>query len=88
MVTGMSRLPFLARMVIAAFYDVGDFVLGRVPVIGFLYDLFGGVLAVWLFGNVGYLVWLELLDVTDQFDALIPSMTTVGLISRLPIIRR
>tara|TARA_Y100000310_G_scaffold278727_1_gene297395 strand:+ start:3206 stop:3442 length:237 start_codon:yes stop_codon:yes gene_type:complete len=68
------------RFIIAVVYDVADFIIGRIPVFGTAYDIFGTWLGYKLWGGWGLVQGLEILDITDQIDSYIPTLTIMGLV--------
>lgn len=68
-----------AKLVISVVWDLLDFTIGRVPVIGTLFDVGGTTLALYLYGTRGLLAGLEIFEVTEQLDSWIPSLTLLGL---------
>lgn len=68
------------RWLVAVLFDLADMTIGRIPVFGTLFDLAGSLLSVALWGVPGLLSALELLDVSDQIDGFIPSVTLAGLV--------
>ena len=64
-------------------FDTADFFIGRIPVFGTVFDLLGGFLGLWLWGIPGSLQFLEILDLTDQIDGFIPTLTMAGILSFL-----
>lgn len=79
----MVEIPVWAKFTISAIWDILDLTIGRVPIFGSFFDLAGGVLAIFLWGYEGILAFWELIDVTDQADSFIPTLTLIGLISWL-----
>ena len=77
----MAKRKTLAKLAISLVFDITDFFIGRIPVFGTVYDMLGGLLGVWLWGYPGGLQFLEIIDVTDQFDGFIPTVTLAGLYS-------
>ena len=71
------------KFAISAIYDLLDFTIGRIPIFGTVFDVFGGVLALKLWGAVGVIQFFEVLDPTDQIDAFIPMLTIAGLITEV-----
>lgn len=67
------------KLVISIIWDFLDFTVGRIPVFGTFFDLIGGVLAVLLWGGIGAIAFIEVIDITDQFDAQIPILTLCGI---------
>lgn len=79
----MVEIPVWAKFTISIVWDFLDLTIGRVPIFGSFFDLAGGVLAIFLWGYEGILAFWELIDVTDQADSLIPTLTLIGFISWL-----
>lgn len=78
----MKLVAWLARnwwrVAIGVAYDVYDFTIGRIPVLGSFTDTAAAFLSLVLWGvksPTSYIQALEVLDVTDQLDAQLPSMT-------------
>ena len=71
----------LIKLGISIIWDIFDFTVGRVPVIGTLIDIIGGFLATALWGKLGVLAFWEVIDITDQLEAFVPSLTIIGIIS-------
>lgn len=71
----------ITKLIISILFDIFDFTIGRFPVFGTVFDTIGTYLAYKLWGNIGYLYGLEILDFTDQVDAEIPTMTIIALLS-------
>lgn len=67
-----------SKVVISVIYDIGDFTIGRIPIFGTFYDLFGVWLGYILWGPIGLINAWELLDPTDQIDGFIPTMSIVA----------
>jgi hypothetical protein len=60
--------------------DVFDFSVGRAMLgIGTIGDVFSGLFAGFLWGRIGFLAILEVLDPTEQIDGFIPSNTALGI---------
>lgn len=72
---------FVIRMVIAIIFDILDITIGRIPGFGILFDFMGGFLAIALWGLPGVLAFWELIDITEQGDAEIPTMTLIGILT-------
>ena len=77
----MGIIKALAKFMISIAFDIADFFIGRIPIFGTVFDLVGGFLGLWLWGVPGGLQFLEILDVTDQLDGFIPTMTLAGMVS-------
>jgi hypothetical protein len=75
---GMS---FRKKLALCVILDVLDFTLFRIPGLGSVYDAFLVAISVRLFGGVGFFSIWELLDLTDQIDAEIPTMTILCLLN-------
>jgi len=76
-------LETIIKLLASITFDVIDFFLGRIPIFGTIFDLLGGFLAMWLWGPVGALQFAEIIDITDQFDGFIPTVTIAGILSLL-----
>ncbi|MBT4174182.1 hypothetical protein HOC80_03380 [archaeon] len=68
------------RFIIAIIYDATDLFLGRIPIFGTVYDILGTYLGYKLWGGWGLVQGLEILDITDQIDSFIPTLTIMGLV--------
>lgn len=68
-----------AKLAIAVLLDVLDFTLGRVLGAGTLIDIVFAGIAFALWGPVGLLALWEAIDVTDQVDGFVPTMTLIAL---------
>lgn len=62
-------------------WDIADFTIFRIPAFGTVADIFAIPVAIVLWGNTGLLYAWEVFDITDQFDAQIPTMTLIGILS-------
>jgi len=81
------KLNNITKIVISIIYDVLDFTIGRIPVLGMLWDLLGTMLGWWLWGVWGLgQVW-EVGEFTDQIDGFIPTLTIVGLLKTNKVIK-
>ena len=78
----MKRMN-LIKLGISVIWDIFDLTFGRIPVVGTLIDMIGGFLAMVLWGKLGVFAFGELIDVTDQLDTYVPSLTIIGMISVL-----
>ena len=79
----MSFGTVVMKLLFSLGYDAVDFFFGRIPGVGTIFDILGGFLGLWMWGVPGGLQFLEVLDITDQLDAFIPTMTLAGVISLL-----
>jgi hypothetical protein len=75
----MEFLTTIFKLILSIIFDVTDFFVGRIPVFGTLFDIFGGILAVYLWGGLGSIQFLEIIDLTDQLDGFIPTVTLAGI---------
>ena len=73
-------IPLWLKFLIAVIWDILDLTIGRVPIFGSFFDFFGGILAIILWGYEGIIAFWELMDVTDQIDALFPTTTIIGVV--------
>jgi len=71
----------LVKLGISIIWDIFDFMFGRIPVLGTLLDMIGGFLAMVLWGKLGVFAFGEVIDITDQLDTYVPSLTLIGIIS-------
>jgi hypothetical protein len=76
-------LKTLFKFLISILFDIADFFVGRIPVFGTVFDILGGFLAIWLWGPIGSLQFGEIIDITDQIDAFIPTVTIAGILNIL-----
>lgn len=67
------------RMAISVTWDALDFTIGRVPVFGTVFDAIGGFLGLYLWGGIGGVGFVEILDFSDQLDGFVPILTLTGL---------
>ncbi len=79
----MNFFKILGKLLLSLAYDSIDFFLGRIPGVGTIFDILGGFFGLWLWGIPGALQFLEVIDITDQIDGFIPTMTLAGIISLL-----
>ena len=75
----MSTFNTLFKLIISLAFDIADFFIGRIPIFGTLFDILGGFLGLWLWGLPGGIQFLEIIDITDQIDGFIPTVTLAGL---------
>lgn len=76
-------VPLPVKFIIAVIWDFLDFTIGRIPVFGTMFDILGMVVALMLWGPLGIVALWEVIDITDQFDAEVPTVTLIGIISVL-----
>ncbi len=79
----MSFITLAGKFLFSLAYDGADFFIGRIPGFGTIFDILGGFIGLWLWGFPGGLQFLEVIDITDQLDGFIPTMTLAGIISLL-----
>ncbi len=75
----MGFMRWIMKMLVSAAFDIMDFFLGRIPGIGTIIDIAGGFLGIALWGGRGALQFLEIIDLTDQIDGFVPTLTIAGL---------
>jgi len=69
------------RLFLCIIFDVIDFFV-RIPGLGTLFDLVGIPVAYYFIGPFGIAYAWELLDITDQLDGFIPTMTILYIIAK------
>ena len=74
-------MSLVFKFLISIAFDVTDFFIGRIPVFGTVFDILGGFLGLWFWGLPGGLQFLEIIDLTDQLDGFIPTVTLAGVVS-------
>ena len=62
-------------------FDIIDGTIGRIPGLGTLLDIFGVYLAYQMCGPLGIAYAWEIIDLTDQLDGFVPTLTLLYLIS-------
>lgn len=77
----MGVIKTIIKLTLSVAFDVADFFVGRIPVFGTVFDILGGILAIFLWGSNGAIQFWEVIDVTDQFDAFVPTVTLIGIAS-------
>ncbi len=77
----MNGLPVVVKLIISVIWDLLDLTVGRIPGFGTLFDVVGMILSLILWGPVGIIAVWEVLDVTDQVDAEIPTLTLEGILT-------
>ena len=77
----MAFTKWFLKFLISVAFDVADFFIGRIPIFGTVFDILGGVLGTFLWKPLGALQFLELFDITDQIDALVPTLTIAALLN-------
>ena len=69
----------VAKLAIAVLLDILDFTLGRILGAGTIIDIVFAGIAFVLWGPIGLIALWEALDVTDQADGFVPTMTLIAL---------
>ena len=77
--TTLQGLPYVWKIGISIIWDFLDLTIFRLPGLGTFTDMIGGFLAIGLWGPIGITAFWEVLDVTDQIDAEMPTLTLIGL---------
>lgn len=75
----MTRTGFFIRLAISVALDLLDLTIGRALFAVPWEEGAGAAIATLLWGPAGIVYLLELVDVTEQFDAFIPAATLIGL---------
>jgi hypothetical protein len=68
----------ILKLIISVIFDISDFFF-RIPGLGSIWDIAGGALGLVLWGIPGGFQFLELIDVSEQIDGFIPTVTLAGL---------
>jgi len=74
-------MHIILKFAISIAFDAADFFIGRIPVWGTLFDIFGGFIGLAIWGVPGGLQFFEVIDFTDQIDGFIPTLTLAGIFS-------
>ncbi len=75
----MTRRGYFIRLALSIAIDLADFTLGRIPLFGTVTDGVSTVVLMALWGPVGAINLWELIDVTEQLDAFVPTATLAAL---------
>jgi len=75
----MTRNGYFLRLAFSVIIDIFDFTLGRVPLFGTVTDGVGTAVMFAMWGPIGLVNILEMIDVTEVFDGFIPTSTMVAL---------
>jgi hypothetical protein len=67
------------KLIIAVLVDLVDFTMGRIIGFGTAFDVVATAFAVALFGWKGLLQAWEVVEVTDQIDGFVPTLTLLAL---------
>jgi hypothetical protein len=76
----MSIITITFKLLLSMAFDIFDFFF-RIPGLGTILDIAGGILGIILWGKLGSAQFLEVIDITDQIDGFIPTLTIIALIS-------
>lgn len=76
-----KEMPTVTKFLVAIVWDILDFTIFRIPLVGTVTDIIGGVVALKLFGIPGAAYWWEVFDITDQLDAEVPTMTAIAIVT-------
>ena len=79
--SGIGLLWDLTKLFISVTFDFWDFTFGRIPVLGTINDIVGMFVGMALWGFPGLLQGWEIIDITDQVDGFVPTLTIVGIYS-------
>lgn len=82
-VDSLAGLPSGGKFFISILIDGFDFFLGRIPGLGTIWDLVQTYVAYCLWGPAGLAAIWEMVDLTDQIDGFVPSVTLAGLLSEV-----
>ena len=63
------------KLAIAIVLDIADFFIGRIPGFGTGFDVVLTAVSFAMFGWKGLAQGLEILDITDQLDGFVPTLT-------------
>lgn len=77
----MGIITTIIKLILSITFDVADFFVGRIPIFGTFFDILGGLLSIYLWGGIGSIQFLEIIDITDQIDGFIPTVTLAGIAS-------
>jgi len=75
----MTRRSYFWRLALSILIDLGDFTFGRIPILGTAENGVSGVAVTAIWGRAGLIYFWELLDLTEQIAATIPTATLIGL---------
>ena len=75
------KLNIWVALIISLIIDGIDFTLGRIPLLGTVFDIITTIISVKLYGISGIINVWEVFDITDQIDGFVPTMTILWLIN-------
>lgn len=67
------------KLIIAIILDIADFVIGRIPGWGTIFDFILALIGFAMFGWKGLAQAWEIFDPTDQVDGFVPTLTLIAL---------
>jgi hypothetical protein len=68
------------KLIIAVLLDIADFTLGRILGFGTAMDIVFTLIAVLMFGWKGLFQLWETVDLSDQLDGFVPTLTLLALV--------
>ena len=77
----MIDTTLILKFAISIIWDILDFTIFRILAFGTFADAISIPIAYTLWGPIGVLAAWELVDLTDQVDGFIPTITIIGLMS-------
>lgn len=75
----MTRSGYFLRLAFSVVIDLFDFTIGRMPGFGTVTDGVGTAVMFAMWGPIGLVNVLEVIDVTEVFDGFVPMSTMVAL---------
>lgn len=75
----MTRRGYFLRLAFSVLIDIFDFTLGRIPGLGTATDGAGTAVMYAMWGPIGLVNLIEVIDVTELADGFIPTSTLVAL---------
>ena len=69
----------ILKLAVCMYLDVLDFFIGRIPGFGILFDIGCACICAALGGSRGWWVLWEVVDMSEQFDAFMPTCTLIAL---------
>lgn len=71
--------PGTIKLIIAILLDIADFIIGRIPGWGTAFDFVLALIGYLMFGPKGLIQLWEVVDLTDQADGFVPTLTLIAL---------
>ena len=75
-------MNYKQKLLVSIVFDISDNFIGRLPIFGTLFDIFGTGLSYYFLGKKGLFAGWEIVDISDQIDGFIPSLTIMGWLSK------